>query len=214
MEGRSVELIFDNCVIRRGTACVAVNAALKEGLHIVHGPVGCGKSSLALVIAGLLEPATGSLHLKGISSVLLSIQFPEYHVTGSTLLEECASWGGEPRRILDTVNLADRSADSPFSLSRGELKRLHLACVLAKPCDLLILDEPFSALDCGEKEILSHRLSGRISGITIVFTHEHDSLFGTGCHWEIREGRFVLQDSGKCRPAALHSRAETRCGGC
>ena len=73
-------------------------------------------------------------------------------------------------------------------LSRGELKRLHLACVLANPYDLLILDEPFSSLDVCEKQRICTCLSGRSRGITILFTHEQTIFPRIGHIWEIHEG--------------------------
>ena len=171
-----MNVILEGLAIRRGSATVAARAVMGKGLHLIRGPVGCGKSTLALAMAGLWKPEAGSVVRDGIGSFILSLQFPEYHVTGTTLTDECASWGIDPVPVLAAEGLADRSGDNPLSLSRGELKRLHLACVMAKPCDLLILDEPFSALDCGQKERLCSKLSGRTEGITLVFTHEEEIL--------------------------------------
>ena len=89
---------------------------------------------------------------------------------------------------------------NPLDLSRGELKRLVLACVLAKDHDLLILDEPFSSLDCTEKERLCAALSGRKKGITIIFTHEQAHFPRVDRIWEIQGG--ILHDRGRL-PSAL-----------
>jgi energy-coupling factor transport system ATP-binding protein len=89
---------------------------------------------------------------------------------------------------------------NPLDLSRGELKRLVLACVLAKDHDLLILDEPFSSLDCTEKERLCGVLSGRKKGITVIFTHEQAHFPRVDRIWEIQGG--VLHDRGRL-PSAL-----------
>ena len=189
-----MRVFLDRLTVRRGTASITADIVLGEGLHIVHGPVGCGKSTLALAIAGLYPPFTGSVRCEGVSSSILSLQFPEYHVTGLTLAEECASWGIDPEKTLRSAGLADRSGERPFSLSRGELKRLILTCVLSKPCDLILLDEPFSALDCGQKEALGSRLSGRTTGITILFTHERWVLPEPASFFEIRGGELVWSD--------------------
>ena len=77
---------------------------------------------------------------------MLSLQFPDLHVTGLSVAEECASWRVAPDEILNTIGLTEKKEVSPLSLRRGELKRLHLACVLAKDYDLLLLDEPFTSL--------------------------------------------------------------------
>ena len=179
---------------------LAAQGTFCEGLHLVSGDVGSGKSTLALMMAGLLSPAGGSIVRDGISSIMISLQFPEYHVTGATVAEECRSWGLESDPILSEVNLMDKRTTAPLALSRGELKRLHLACVLAKNYDLLLLDEPFSSLDAREKERLCEHLSRRTVGITVLFTHEQTCFPQVDHIWEIQHGE--LLDRGKM-PDAL-----------
>ena len=133
-------------------------------MHLVSGDVGSGKSTLALMMAGLFPLSGGDIEKEEITSTMLSLQFPELHVTGLTVAEECTSWGVAPDEILDTVGLTGKKEISPLSLSRGELKRLHLACVLAKNYDLLLLDEPFSSLDCEEKVKLCARIRAKVTG--------------------------------------------------
>ena len=130
----------------------------------------------------------------GIASAMISFQFPEYHVTGSTLSEECRSWGFDPQVILESIRMEDKGDKDPLTLSRGELKRLHLACVLQKQYDLLILDEPFSSLDCGEKQRACAAISRQCHGITILFTHEQSVFPAVDRIWEIRDG--ALHDNG------------------
>jgi energy-coupling factor transport system ATP-binding protein len=128
------------------------------------------------------------------------LQFPEFHVTGTTVADECRSWGLDSTSVLSDINLMDKQDTAPLALSRGELKRLHLACVLAKKYDLLILDEPFSSLDCREKERVCELISQRTGGITILFTHEQ-SIFPRVDHiWELHQG--LLIDRGDM-PGAL-----------
>jgi len=183
--------------VGRGPFSLAADGAFMPGIHLVTGAVGSGKSTLALLLAGLLEPGAGAVTRNGIGSTILSLQFPEYHVTEATLEKECASWGIDPGPVLVAEGFKNDAARDPFTLSRGELKRLHLACVLKKPCDLLLLDEPFSALDCRQKEILCTRLSARDGGITILFTHEEEFLPRTDHTWRIRGGQ--LHDCGAGR---------------
>jgi energy-coupling factor transport system ATP-binding protein len=131
---------------------------------------------------------------------MIAFQFPEFHITGPDLVTECRSWGVDPVAVLASAGLAGRETVNPLTLSRGELKRLVLACILAKDYDLLILDEPFSSLDCTEKERLCTKLSGRKSGITIIFTHEQAHFPRVDRIWEIQSG--ALHDRGRL-PAAL-----------
>jgi energy-coupling factor transport system ATP-binding protein len=183
---------------------LTASGTFEEGVHLVSGDVGSGKSTLALMITGLFPLSNGSIENEGITSTMLSLQFPELHVTGLTVAEECTSWGVAPDDILGTTGLTGKKDISPLSLSRGELNRLHLACVLAKNHDLLLLDEPFSSLDCEEKAKLCTRISQKSQGITIIFTHEQEILPRVTRIWEIVDG--MLVDCGTPPDAFQHWR--------
>jgi energy-coupling factor transport system ATP-binding protein len=170
---------------------LAASGTFEEGVHLVSGDVGSGKSTLALMIAGLFPLSGGSINKEEITSSMLSLQFPELHVTGLTVTEECSSWGVAPDDILGATGLSGKRDMPPLSLSRGELNRLHLACILAKNYDLLLLDEPFSSLDCEEKTKLCARISQKTQGITIIFTHEQEILPRVTRIWEIVDGMLV-----------------------
>jgi len=186
-----MKLVLDDVVASQGTWSLAAQGTFYEGLHLISGDVGSGKTTLALLMAGLFSAASGTVIREEVSSLMVSFQFPEYHITGTTLNEECESWGLDPDTILSSISLGDKGDGDPFCLSRGELKRLHLACVLANQYDLLILDEPFSSLDACEKRRICSLLSGRSRGITVMFTHEQ-AIFPRVKHiWEIHEGRLM-----------------------
>ena len=189
-----MKLSMNGVTVKQGEAwSLAAEEVFMPGTHLVSGDIGSGKTTLALALAGLVPPAAGSVERDGIQSTMLSFQFPEYHVTGLTVREECASWGMDPETILAATGLTGKGDISPVRLSRGELKRLHLACLLGKEYDLLILDEPFSSLDCREKERVCRELSGRKPGITIIFTHEQ-AIFPRVDHiWEIESGRLAYR---------------------
>ena len=170
---------------------LSASCTFNEGVHLVSGDVGSGKSTLALMMAGLLPLSGGYIEKEEITTSMLSLQFPELHVTGISVAEECASWGVAPDEILDAIGLTEKKEASPLSLSKGELKRLHLACVLATDYDLLLLDEPFSSLDCEEKVKLCARIGQKSQGITIIFTHEQDILPRVTRIWEIVDGSLV-----------------------
>jgi len=191
MEVQGMKLSLDGVVANRGEGdwSVQVHGTFTEGIHLVSGDVGSGKTTLALALAGLTAPVSGSVERDGITSSMLSFQFPEYHVTGLTVREECESWGVDPDTVLAATRLEGKEALSPVRLSRGELKRLHVACLLGKEYDFLILDEPFSSLDCREKERVCRDLSGRTQGITIIFTHEQMCFPRVDHIWEISCGK-------------------------
>jgi energy-coupling factor transport system ATP-binding protein len=177
-----------------------------SGIHLISGDVGSGKSTLALVTTGLLSPSSGSVIREGILSQMVSFQFPEYHVTRSTVEDEYASWGLAPAPLLESDRLTEKKDLPPLQLSRGELKRLHLSCVLARRYDLLVLDEPFSSLDCPEKERICGIISARSHGITLIFTHEQTIFPRIDYLWEIREGQLTyLGKLPECLPAWHHA---------
>ena len=184
----------------RGDWSLSAEGVFGEGVHLVSGDVGSGKSTLALLLAGFFLPSSGTVEREGITSAMIAFQFPEFHVTGQDLAGECKTWGVDPVAVLAAAGLAGRKNANPLDLSRGELKRLVLACVLARDYDLLILDEPFSSLDCTEKERLCAVLSKRKKGITIIFTHEQTHFPRVTRIWEIQTGS--LHDRGRL-PSAL-----------
>jgi len=197
MEGDRLNLLLNKVKVQRGHWALCAQGNFGEGVHLIRGPVGSGKSTLALVMAGLLAPHEGTIDREDVTSCMLSLQFPEYHLTGQTLAEECSSWGLDPDLLLSAEGFGTKHGENPLKLSRGELKRFHLACVLATRYDLLLLDEPFSSLDCCQKEILCKRLTGAGGGIIIIFTHEQEILPPIDRFWAIRKG--MLTDLGNTR---------------
>ncbi len=195
-----MRVILDSTSTTRETWSLSADGIFTEGIHLVSGDTGSGKTTLALMLAGLLDPASGAVHREGVSSLMVSFQFPEYHVTGPTVREECISWGVDPSATVKAANLSGKDELSPLRLSRGELKRLHLACVMAGTYDLLIFDEPFSSLDCREKERFCSDISRRTTGITIIFTHEQAIFPRVDSIWEISDS--VLHCRGSV-PGAL-----------
>jgi energy-coupling factor transport system ATP-binding protein len=191
MEAFAMSLVLNRIHIVRDNWSLSAHGEFGRGLHLVSGEVGSGKSTLALLMTGLIRPESGAVERPGISSCMLSLQFPEYHITGLTLAGECESWGLDWENVLCSTGLSRREDTAPLSLSRGELKRFHLACVLGKEYDLLILDEPFSALDCCQKELLCGILSRKSGGITVIFTHEQTILPPVNRLWEIVDGRLL-----------------------
>jgi energy-coupling factor transport system ATP-binding protein len=184
-------LTFENVSYMRDQFRFIANGIFEEGVHLVSGKVGSGKSSLAFIASGLVRPGAGVVHRNQIRKSLLSMQFPEYHTTGITLQEEVRSWGLDPEVILESARLSGRGKQDICVLSRGELKRLHLGCVLSCDADLLILDEPFSALDCREKRVICGRIAERNQGIIIICTHEQTWLPPVDFIWEMKNGSLV-----------------------
>ncbi len=195
-----MRVVFENAEITRERFIVRAGGSFAEGVHLVSGPVGSGKTTLALAATGLRSPEKGKIYREGVGTFTLSQQFPEYHITGTTLNEEIVSWGLEPDPILERTGFTGQGSRDPFSLARGELKRLHLACVLSGEWDLLVLDEPFSGLDCREKKRIAGEIATLNAGIVIIFTHEQTVFPRVDRLWELQEG--LLRDLGPV-PASL-----------
>ena len=181
-----MRIILDSVTLCAGGFSLSANAVFEEGVHLISGRTGSGKSSLASVLAGLSSVSTGDVIPEGCGSPILLMQFPEYQVTGSSVIREISSWGCFENKEFFSLFGVNVNARDPFTLSRGELKRLMLACVFAKDSDLLILDEPYASLDSSAKDVLTTLIENR-RGITIVFSHEVEYV-PSGLRWKVAAG--------------------------
>ncbi|MDT8357547.1 MAG: ATP-binding cassette domain-containing protein [Methanomicrobiaceae archaeon] len=186
-----MRLILSGVEFARPEWTLRAEGTFPEGIHLIRGPVGSGKTTLAHLAAGFLEPGGGTVVREGIGSRMLSMQFPEYHFTEPTVARETRSWGLSDE-ILPSFLVQKRSLD-PSRLSRGEQKCLQLSCSLARPWDLLILDEPYSPLDCIQKRAITRMIEENGSAIILLFTHEERVLPRDCVCWEMVDGTLVYE---------------------
>jgi len=143
------------------------------------GRNGVGKTTLAKLVAGLLEPGVGSVERHG-SVCYLSQDPGRYLVTERAEREVSLAVGGDltsARAALARVGLAGLERRHPRDLSSGERERLALASVLVADPDVLVLDEPTRGVDPPRKEELAELLrSESPNRATLVVTH--DLVFG------------------------------------
>ncbi len=154
----------------------------QNGVVAIMGPSGCGKTTLLRLIAGLERPCGGKVE---VASEKLSLAFQESRLLPwlnskdniKFVLSENNSSCNIANDLLERFELSAHKNDLPASLSGGEKQRLSLARALAVGGDLLLLDEPFTALD----EALKARIapivkSANKNGLTIITTHSaHDA---------------------------------------
>ena len=147
------------------------------------GASGCGKSTLLSLVAGLDEISGGVLDIGG-RRVSLMFQeaalFPWLSVRGNIELPLRLSGVGRAERraraddLLEIVRLRDFGDKRPHELSGGMRQRVALARALAQEADILLMDEPFGALDAMTRDILHDELERiwREQSLTVLFvTH-------------------------------------------
>ena len=156
----------------------------------IMGPSGCGKSTLLNVIAGLLEPDEGTIHLDGVeiapgnffyAYVFQEPRLLDWRTVGGNIAFALQGKGIPEEehderidRYLEMVGLADEVDSYPQQLSGGMRQRVGIARALAIDPDILLMDEPFSSLDeFTAKELRQDLLDiWKETGKTIVFvTH-------------------------------------------
>lgn len=181
-------LTLEGIRVRRGVFLLKADGSFSTGKHLLTGRIGSGKSTLGEAICEVLSPDSGIIRSEGIQTRVLSMQFPEYHITTCTADEEIISWGLNPLPILQEAGLEGRGRDDLLNLSRGELKRLHLACLLAGSYDLMVLDEPFAGLDDEARYWISSRLDQIKNRIVIIISHDITTLPCIDHIWEMQDG--------------------------
>jgi NitT/TauT family transport system ATP-binding protein len=189
---QGVEKVFDT---DRGrlTALREIDLSIREGEFIsLIGPSGCGKSTLLRLIGDLTSPSTGTILVNGKAAraarlgreygmvfqapvlmdwrtVQRNVELP-LEIMGYSRAER----ERKAKSMLELVELADFDRVHPWQLSGGMQQRVAIARALAFDPKLLLMDEPFGALDEMTRERMNLELMNiwRRTGITIIFvTH-------------------------------------------
>ncbi len=169
----------------RGTVAALDSLTLdveKGSFTCVVGASGCGKTTLLNLIAGLDEPTSGTIEVTGSSALMFqeSALFPWLTASGNVELALRLRGVRKAQRrvraleLLDLVHLGGFAAKRPHELSGGMRQRVALARALAQDADVLLMDEPFGALDAITRDLLHEELESvwRQTGLTVVFvTH-------------------------------------------
>jgi NitT/TauT family transport system ATP-binding protein len=171
-----------------------VNLDIHEGeFHVLLGPSGCGKSTLLNIIVGLIRPTGGAVTMKGKAidrpdrerglvfqnadaaifpwlTVLENVEFGP-RMAGV----EKAEYRAIAQKYVDMVGLRGHEGKFPHELSGGMKQRTQIARLLANDSAVLVMDEPFGALDAHTRRVMQNELvrTWRETGKTVVFvTHD------------------------------------------
>ncbi|MEQ9474751.1 MAG: ABC transporter ATP-binding protein [Marinovum algicola] len=193
-----------------------VNLAINDHEFIaVLGPSGCGKSTLMRIVAGLLKPSAGTVSVQGEAVVeprddigivfqkptLLpwatledNVVFPMKHKFGRVTKDQ----RDRARELLKTVGLASLENRRPGRLSGGMQQRVGIARALLHNPEILLMDEPFSALDALTREEMGFELQN------IWQNHRKTVMFITHSIVEavLLADRIIVMSHGPCAHVA------------
>lgn len=175
-----------------------ISLSLDEGQHLtVVGPSGCGKSSLLRLIAGLQAPTEGQIRFAGQEMTGprpdLAIVFQDYGLFPWKTVEENIRLPGQLHhhslnkdqleKLLQSLDLTAVRKHYPGELSGGQKQRTALGRAMAMQPKLLLMDEPFSALDPAMRHQcydLFRKYIGTSSMATIIVTHSPEEAAALG----------------------------------
>jgi NitT/TauT family transport system ATP-binding protein len=166
---------------RYGVGADAVAALERIDLSIAHnefvsvlGPSGCGKSTLMLMVAGLLVPSSGAIHLQGrpvdgprrTNGIVFqnAVLLPWRTVLDNVLLpidlmgENVRAYRERALELLDVAGIIDFAERLPHELSGGMRQRAGICRALIQNPTVLLMDEPFSALDAMTRDEMNLEL--------------------------------------------------------
>ncbi len=187
-----------------------VNFSMQSGeFCTLVGPSGCGKTTFLRMLLGIEEPTRGCLsfenkeypkepsdergivfqrystlnHLNVIDNVVIGLEFEKSKFFGKLFGQKKKEAYAKAMEILKAVGLADSSKKYPHELSGGMKQRLSIAQSLVKEPKLLLLDEPFGALDPGISQDIHELLLDIHSKLhfgVVMVTHDISEAFKLG----------------------------------
>lgn len=216
---RNLSFSYNRHTVLETAALKNVSLTVENGEFVgIMGRTGCGKSSLIQLIAGLLEPSTGTVFLDGEDifqpaydrtvlrrAVGLVFQYPETQLFESTVEKDVAyglkyaGLGKEEteqrvRKALETVGFSfdQIRGKSPFGLSGGEKRRVAIAGILAIRPQYLLLDEPVAGLDpIARTQFLELLKKLNKEGVTILMISHNADAIAACC------SRIVILEQGQ-----------------
>lgn len=184
-------------------------------LFVLLGPSGSGKSTLLRIIAGLTTQDSGTIYLNGRDVTALPPQkrrtgfvFQNYSLFKHMTVAQNIAFGLEidhvprpqrearVRELLALIELSDLGDRLPSQLSGGQQQRVAVARALAQKPDVLLLDEPFGALDVKIRAQLRQNLrtiQKQLNVTAILVTHDQDEAFELADRIGVIDGGHLLE---------------------
>ncbi|GAB7094409.1 ABC transporter ATP-binding protein [Halolamina litorea] len=220
-----VRKTFDDAV-----ALSEVSLTVEEGeFFTLVGPSGCGKTTTLRTIAGLSSPTEGTVRFDGedvsdtpVEDRNVGVVFQSYALFPHMTVAENVRYGlrfTDPPRgltvderveeLLELVDLPGMGDREPDELSGGQQQRVALARALAPAPDVLLLDEPMSALDARLREQLRRaikRIQQELDVTTVYVTHDQEEALAVSDRLAVMHGGGVEQVG---TPVEVYERPET-----
>ncbi|MDO4784044.1 MAG: ABC transporter ATP-binding protein [Propionibacteriaceae bacterium] len=194
----------------------------RGGFASILGESGCGKTTLLRIVAGLVRPETGTVELGGRDITGLAPQhrrvalvpqegalFPHLSVAGNVGFGLRKGDRGRVADLLDLVGLGDLAARMPHEISGGQAQRVAVARALAVSPELVLLDEPFSALDAQTRQGVRadvSRVLAETGTTAILVTHDREEALSMSDQLAIMESGRIVQDGP---PEEVYARPDT-----
>ena len=193
-----------------------VDLSVAKGEFVsVIGPSGCGKSSLLRMVAGLETADGGRIELKGRDITWespekrgIGMVFQDYALFPHLRVADNVAYGLKLRKVernqretkvrelLSLIRMADKADAFPATLSGGEQQRVALARAIAPNPEVLLLDEPLSALDARLRLDLRREIReihDRLSLTTLYVTHDQEEALTLSDRIAVMNGGAILQ---------------------
>ena len=177
------------------TALHALDLEIREGEFLtLLGPSGCGKTTTLRLVAGFIQPTSGTIFLgdDDVTGVApqhrrIGMVFQDYALFPHMTVRENIAFGLEERRyekqripervdeLLELIRLPDMGERYPAEVSGGQRQRIAVARAVAYPPRVLLMDEPLGALDLKLREAMQieiRRIQQELSITTVYVTHD------------------------------------------
>ena len=216
-----------------GDFCLRIQHEFPDGATAVIGPSGSGKSMLLRSIAGIITPDSGSIY--SAQNVWLDTQkrinLPPQKRHAGYLFQQYALFENKTvsgnimagmrgdkqtrqkqcQQLLDRFHLTEQAKLRPAQLSGGQRQRTALARMLGAKPEVLLLDEPFSALDTHLRAQLRYEMSDVLQshqGTSLLITHDFSEAMQLCTHAVVLSGGSIAEQ-GSCQQLWEHPKTVT-----